>query len=356
MGFRYFGIEATSPEADDLNRYVEFGEGDPVTAPLPPVFLDVENRRKCSTLFAGCANGTPRRPPGRRCGSSASTCSIRGASIDSVSAFVQRTLRREVPGSAPTSRASRPIETSERTSPRSASSYGATPVRRKDACRAGSCVSTTLLAADSAVAAQATSPAKIAAVIHHARLVQQFEATYSITNVTLSGQARDQFMAENAAWKRGQGGPDARLVLWAHNAHVATMNGQMGGALQAAFGTDYLSLGFLFGTGAFNAVAGPGTGFSGVRPWTASLIPDNSVEALFMRAGGERLLLDARRIGAGGPAAALVGGPLPMRSIGSLYDPRLEQNFFYGQAFPADFQLLLFVRATTATTLLPYLP
>jgi hypothetical protein len=41
-----------------------------------------------------------------------------------------------------------------------------------------------------------------------------------------------------------------------------------------------------------------------------------------------------------------------MRSIGALFDPTAESAYFYNALFPNDFDLLVFVNATTASTLL----
>jgi len=52
--------------------------------------------------------------------------------------------------------------------------------------------------------------------------------------------------------------------------------------------------------------------------------------------------------------AAPLGGPIPMRSIGALYNPQSASAFFTRQVFPNDFDLLIFVRQATQSTLLPF--
>jgi len=43
---------------------------------------------------------------------------------------------------------------------------------------------------------------------------------YSSKTSPSSGLTRDRYMAENATWLLDQAGPDAKIVLWAHNSHV----------------------------------------------------------------------------------------------------------------------------------------
>jgi hypothetical protein len=73
-----------------------------------------------------------------------------------------------------------------------------------------------------------------------------------------------------------------------------------------------------------------------------------------MATGRSLLLFDTRRIADGGAAAALLGGPLLMRGIGSTFNPAWESYDFQSQSFPIDYQLLLFVRSTTPSAVLSF--
>jgi erythromycin esterase len=69
---------------------------------------------------------------------------------------------------------------------------------------------------------------------------------------------RDAFMAENALWLANVWGNDEKIMLWAHNAHIAENpnfghNGSMGFHLKNKLGTDYRKVGFSFSKGSFNA-------------------------------------------------------------------------------------------------------
>ena len=70
--------------------------------------------------------------------------------------------------------------------------------------------------------------------------------------------ARDRAMADNVLWILDQQ-PGARMALWAHNGHITfdeqvMAGGSMGVHLRRALGPDYLTFGFAFDHGAFQAI------------------------------------------------------------------------------------------------------
>jgi erythromycin esterase len=194
----------------------------------------------------------------------------------------------------------------------------------------------------------ASSPAVYEQMLHHARLVQQFE-------MMISGRpgaaSRDQSMAENVRWIRDHAPVGAKIALWAHNGHIDAVSGTMGGAIRDAYGADYVPLGFVFGTGSFNAV---GTPTGGLGAWQTTLIPPASIEAAFSGVGKPLVLFDTRRIPSGGTAAAPLAGPIPMRSIGAVWSQGNDALYFGNEIFPNDFNLLIYVAHTTQSSLLPF--
>jgi erythromycin esterase-like protein len=126
----------------------------------------------------------------------------------------------------------------------------------------------------------------------------------------------------------------------------------MGSWLRQTHNESYVNLGFLFGRGGFNAV-GIGS-VSGLRPWTAEIVPEASYEAAFVGTGRPLLLLDTRLIPGAGSVARALSGPLPMRSIGAGFDPAQERQFYTTQTLPNDFDMLLFVGTTSPSVLLPF--
>jgi erythromycin esterase len=231
--------------------------------------------------------------------------------------------------------------------------YGAQSETVKTACAAGLKLVYDKMKAKQADFEAATSAARFAAALHHARLVQQFESMVASTNTTGTVRARDIAMAENVAWLRDQAGPSAKLVLWAHNGHVNTVSGWMGGHLRERYGNDYVSLGFAFGRGSFTAVGQTGSTFTGLNTWSTTLIPKTSIEAVFEATGRPMALFDARKV-VGAPAAADLAGPIVMRSIGSAFNQQSEAVYFATNRFPNDYDMLIYLSQTTASTRLPF--
>src|SRR5262249_31407729 len=147
-----------------------------------------------------------------------------------------------------------------------------------------------ILTANRAAYEQASSPAKYQSVLHHARLVQEFEAMASASGSSFAGsRSRDAAMAENIRWIRDQAGPSAKIVLWAHTGHINSIPQLMGGYLRSAYTSDYVNLGFAFGRGSFTAVGQTGSTFTGLGTWNATVIPKSSIEAVFDATGKPRL-------------------------------------------------------------------
>jgi erythromycin esterase-like protein len=67
---------------------------------------------------------------------------------------------------------------------------------------------------------------------------------------------RDRVMAANVARILAEAGPDGKIVLWAHNAHISRGRGWMGSYLKESFGDEAYLLAFEFDRGAFTSNAG----------------------------------------------------------------------------------------------------
>jgi erythromycin esterase len=355
MGFTLFGIEATWPEANDLNRYVLTGEGDPAHL-LANLYFWTWNTQEVLDMVLWMRAWNARAPADRKVQFLGFDMQFPGAAMDSVLAFVRRVApsdtafvtdryaclsafrnRGAVPGYRPPNQAG----------------YAAQPFALRADCRRALTEVHDRVRDRRAPWTALTSGSSYAAALQSARVVQQWEqmADQAMTTTTRP-QTRDYFMAENTIWLLNQAGSSARVVLWAHNGHVANRVGWMGSWLRISHNESYVNLGFLFGRGGFNAV-GMGS-VTGLRPWTAEIVLETSYEAAFVGAGRPLLLLDARLIPGAGAAARALGGPLPMRSIGAVFDPAQERQFYTTQTLPNDFDMLLFVGTTSPSVLLPF--
>jgi len=98
----------------------------------------------------------------------------------------------------------------------------------------------------------------------HAMSAKQLFWAYTILNdgpgsqLPLSFDIRDASMADNVLWMLEKMGSGGKMALWAHNAHVskamlANIYSTMGGNLKQILGDDYISMGFSFYQGKFQA-------------------------------------------------------------------------------------------------------
>lgn len=350
MGFTHFAIEATSPESDDMNRYVLTGEGDPAKL-LSRLYFWTWNTREVADMITWMREWNTTAPAAQRVQFVGFDMQSPGASIDSVLSYFALVNDRVALEDA-TSRYAclSPYRNRGPTAGTSISQYAALSAATRSACAAGIQVVHDRLKSRRAEYEAASASPKYQASLHHARLVQQFEMMAS----SASGfSVRDAAMAENVAWLREQAGQDAKFALWAHNGHINSARGLMGGYLRDLFGDDYRTVGFAFGRGALTAV-GQGS-VSGLGTWTTSAISKGSIEAVFDATGKPRLLLDTRLIASGGAAAAPLAGPIYMRSIGSVFNPKLELGYFYLHRFPDDFDVLVYLAETSASVRLPFM-
>ena len=350
MGFTYFAIEATSPESDDMNRYVLYGEGDPKKL-LSRLYFWTWNTQEVLDMITWMREWNSTAPPSQRVQFLGFDMQSPGASMDSVAAFIARVDPANSEFLNDRFACILPFRNHFQAPGQQATVYAARDTATKAACAAGLQSVYDLIAGNRATYARA-EPNAFEAMLHHARLVQQFEAMIAVAyNAGLSSFARDKAMAENVGWIRDHAPVGAKIALWAHNGHINAIPNLMGGYLRAKYAADYVNLGFLFGQGRFNAVA---SATGQLATFNAIQVPNNSLESQFLSVGKSLALLDTRQIAAGGADAISLAGPILMRSIGALFNPANEPAYFTSQVFPNDFDLLIFVREATQSTLLPF--
>ena len=345
MGFTYFAIEATSPESDDMNRYVLTGEGNPATL-LSRLYFWTWDTQEVFDMVQWMREWNTTAPPDRRVHFVGVDIQSPGASMDSVSAFLNRVdpsqssflFDRYKCLGAFRNHGATPALTSRDV-------YAARDAATKAACAAGIREVYDLIATHDGY--RAAEPDHYEAVLHHARLVQQFEAMISVAGTTALGAVRDAAMAENLGWVRDHAAPGARIALWAHNGHVMRAPNRMGSFLRTRYGSDYVPLGFLFGTGRFNSKSTTGQ----LQAFSTDLVSDNSLEALFLRTDRSVALFDARRITTDAAAPAALKGAVLMREIGAGYNPEWASQYFTYHILPEDFDLLVYVKSATETKL-----
>jgi erythromycin esterase len=149
------------------------------------------------------------------------------------------------------------------------------------------------------------------------RTLCRMEIEAGLTMVSSPG-ARDHAMAQMVLAQMEGVDASRPMVIWAHNAHVmhaplrymgeAGLSEQaMGGHLREALGERYVSVGFAFGRGSFNALDREGDVWR-FRTYTVGEPRPDSLEAMLDTAGTGNCAIDLRR-----------------NVEGSLVDPRVRQ-------------------------------
>ena len=351
MGFTHFAIEASWPEANNLNHYVLTGEGDPARL-LSSLYFWTWNTEEVRALIDWMREWNRTAAPARRVQFVGFDMQFPGAAIDTVHKFIGRVDPSNATFASDRTSCLHLYRNNGFSSGRPLTEYAALPASTKAACRAGLQELFDLVNNRRAEYERASAPALYENARRSARLIQQWEEMASVwANGAAGPLARDRFMAENTQWLLEQAGPTAKMMVWAHNYHVSRTGGAMGDHLNRAYGNGYVNLGFLFGRGSFNAV---GFGTNTLQAWSAQRVLPFSMESIFLATGQPRLLFDTRKVNAGPPEARLLAGPIRMRSIGALYNPAVEDGFFQDHQFPREYDLLIYVAQTTPSVLLPF--
>jgi erythromycin esterase len=183
----------------------------------------------------------------------------------------------------------------------------------------------------------------------------EWEVEWAIQNARIVAQAmdlargssnRDRDMARNIGWILDHN-PDAKIVLWAHNGHVAAggiLNwSTMGSCLREKYGTEMVVFGFSFQSGGFQALDLVN---SGLKEFQAPPAAEGSFDAALAAAGLPLFALDLRGA-ATDPAAAWFREARPARNIGAGYADVYEPNYYLNVVAPAAYDAVFFVGSTT---------
>lgn len=168
--------------------------------------------------------------------------------------------------------------------------------------------------------ASASTPKDADWAIQNARVVAQGMSMLAAMtgNMARGSNIRDECMAENVAWILEQN-PGAKIVLWAHNAHVSRgtiwSTRWMGNFLEKRFPGQMVVFGFTTARGKYTAIA---TGRGLVSDNDLGAPTPTSVESYLASAGVPRFLLDLREAREDDPGSSWVFDMRPMRSIGAM--------------------------------------
>lgn len=155
----------------------------------------------------------------------------------------------------------------------------------------------------------------------------------------LGSAHRDRCMAANVRWLAREN-PDARIVLWAHNAHVSNAEHWMGAHLREEFGEDYVNVAFTSSRGTYYAMSSKGS----ERVHKLQDAPPESFEAILETAGFPYCLVDLRTAKLGDPAS---GWLAEAREFGGHIGALAMDQHYYQVALVKQYDLLVYMRETT---------
>lgn len=347
MGFTTFAIEATWPESNLVNEYVQTGQGDPAKL-LSGLYFWTWNTQEVldMILWMRRHNENPGNAP---------RVSFYGFDMQSPGMAMQNVIDYLTP--LDPGAAERATTRYDCFQPYAANrqAYGSVDGATQAACHDALQAQHDELAGRKAELEGRTSPAAYARALQSARVALQGEELFAAGMTSAGSRIRDAAMAENAAWLLEQAGPGAKIVLWAHNGHVRNETFWMGAHLRARFGAEMVIAGFDFYSGSFNAIpfqAGRPSGQLG--PHTVHPPRAASVEAYLHSAGLPRMIVDLRGTDPAAAATRWLYSPLWMHAIGAGYDSIRGVDSDILARLPQEYDLIIYFEETTPSRLLPF--
>lgn len=193
--------------------------------------------------------------------------------------------------------------------------------------------------------------------VQHARTLEHAVVQSSLLG-GMRPTKRDMFMAENVAWILEHEGPEAKMAVWAHNAHIMRENGSyrpLGKNLSDAYGEAFYTFRLAFNQGDFRSYYYPfGGTLQDLRTFTIGPAPKEAFESVLASTKLPLLAVDLRGAPKEGPVAQYLDGRVSMRDIGAAYTPGQPYLTQLHPRLAADG--VLFVSTTTASRPNPPLP
>ena len=163
---------------------------------------------------------------------------------------------------------------------------------------------------------------------------------------------RDACMAANVAWLHDHAGSTSKMVVWAHNVHIANIPGyfgsqakNMGAFLRDWYQENYRAIGTSFYQGTYRVFSAQ-TGGSHIDP--LAIPPTDSYNYTLGSAGIPHYILDIRKTPAG-PVTTWVQGPGIFRIVG-LHGEDMDHVMF--GSLHERFDVIIHIQNVTASQLL----
>jgi erythromycin esterase len=195
--------------------------------------------------------------------------------------------------------------------------------------------------------AHKASSAEIEEVRHDLTILQQAAELSIAGNVGTGFDVRERSMAANIRWILGRQAPGTRMLVWGHNGCIANNLGadraawvNMGSHLRRQLEDDYVSIGFVFSQGSFQAMQN-----RELKEITLGAPPEPNASVVFSRTGKPLLVVDLRTLPPRGIVHDWFAAPHPVRDAGLGFFS--EQDMTVSQILPVLYDAVIFVERTT---------
>ncbi|HET7435747.1 MAG TPA: erythromycin esterase family protein [Thermoanaerobaculia bacterium] len=338
-GFTVFSMEATLADCDRINDYVQTGNGDPA-ALLHELGYWVWSTDEVLALirWMRAYNETRGDKP---------ALSFRGfdEQIATVAAQQLDAYLHRVDSANATS--TMQLYDCMKLYQANPGGYSKLPLATKDQCRANLTQLHDTVAARREAYIAASSAAEYERMLRYARTIVQTEETNAERT---DENVRDRFMAENIAWIANTEHAGEKVVVWAHNGHVAAeLDYQMGSYLRREYfpGSQMVIFGFAFGHGAFHAydiAAQRNTVFTVVSP-------EDGHEAFFRTAALPLMFVDLRNASSRAARELFDNTSKTMWEIGAGFDAAHPEVFRPTQILSRNYDVLIWIESVAPTHL-----
>ncbi|MBZ5622399.1 MAG: erythromycin esterase family protein [Acidobacteriia bacterium] len=131
---------------------------------------------------------------------------------------------------------------------------------------------------------------------------------------------RGEAMAGNVEWLAANVHPNEKIVLWAHNTHVAFGGSpakSMGAWLRERYGKQMYVVGFAFRQGRLRAIGTENGGFTALSIYSVPPSPEGSGDAILSAPGMPLFFLNMASLPAAGPLARWLAEPHLFHNVGA---------------------------------------
>jgi len=340
LGFTVFGIEATMPEGFDVNRYVLTGEGDPARA-LAGLYFWTWDTEEVLAMIRWMREWNANPAHVRRVKFYGFDMQSAPRAAHVVLDYLSRT------DAAEAARAKAAL--AQVANPFTDEGLAALPPGLRQALLDSARALVARFDERRSAYVRRTGEESWAVARQHARIIVQNLSMRLAPDSAFV--VRDRSMAENVEWILAHEGPEARMVIWAHNGHVADDAAGpivwMGRHLRRALGSNMVVFGFAFGRGGFQAMQMPFPSRRGLQAFVVPALPDSTLDGTLVATGMPVAAFDLRALPRDGAVAAWFGAPRGTRSIGAGFADALAPNFVAPQITPQRYDALLWVDSTT---------